>query len=311
MPILSYSGGRGRGHGRGDRQDRSDSGRGGRGRGRNFPPGPSKTKWVRSKQPKNTETQNTESQTKEGEEKKAPQKQINLKRQGSNKLVNSITTTQSFNARRQPVSTRILKRPPPQPPIRATKRPRHTVAKRITLHHESRSTTREGYVDDNKEETNEKLTDFAYRTTSTVVQRKNRGSKSMQWSLSTSGKASKASSEQQARGSRNMGLVRVPPNAKKTPICSTFLRGVQCTDRYCRKRHDIPKEYALPVCLYFQRHGQCLKGDECVFRHVKVNPRATICPSFAVLGFCEDPSCTMKHISTQRPSSKSKIKISK
>merc|ERR1712232_1035719 len=97
------------------------------------------------------------------------------------------------------------------------------------------------------------------------------------------------------KGPRNMGLVRVQPNLRKTPICSTFLRGIQCTDKYCKRRHDVPKEFAMPVCSFFQRHGQCLK-EECIFRHVKVNPRATICPSFSLLGFCEDPKCPMKHV---------------
>lgn len=131
--------------------------------------------------------------------------------------------------------------------------------------------------------TSEKLTDFAYRQTSRVVQR---GQKNPREGSTRAAKS----------GPRNMGLVRVQPNEKKTPVCPVFLRGVECTDKYCRKRHDVPKEFAMPVCSFFQRQGQCLKGDECMFRHVKVNPRATVCPSFALLGFCEDEDCVMKHV---------------
>ena len=110
----------------------------------------------------------------------------------------------------------------------------------------------------------EKLTDFAYRETSV-----------------RSGKKTKS-----------RGLVRVQPQA--APICATFLRGVQCIDETCMKRHDVPQEYAMPICSFFQRQGMCLK-ENCRFRHVKVNPRAMPCPSFELLGFCDDPNCTMMH----------------
>jgi len=99
--------------------------------------------------------------------------------------------------------------------------------------------------------TKETLTDFAYReTTSSSSYPRGRG-----------------------RGGRNvsntvnMGLVRVNPDTK---ICPTFLRGIKCDDEHCRKRHDVPVESARPVCSFFQRHGQCLKGSDCPFRHVKV-----------------------------------------
>lgn len=110
-----------------------------------------------------------------------------------------------------------------------------------------------------------RLTDFAYRVTS----------------------------KPRKRGP-NMGLVRVPPNEARTKICPTFLRGMPCTNERCLKRHDIDKEFAMPVCMFFQRQGMCLR-DECPFRHVKVNPYATPCPSFGLLGFCDDPECTMMH----------------
>eukprot|EP00537_Pseudo-nitzschia_pungens_P007314 CAMPEP_0172371038 /NCGR_PEP_ID=MMETSP1060-20121228/40833_1 /TAXON_ID=37318 /ORGANISM="Pseudo-nitzschia pungens, Strain cf. cingulata" /LENGTH=509 /DNA_ID=CAMNT_0013096533 /DNA_START=106 /DNA_END=1635 /DNA_ORIENTATION=+ len=147
----------------------------------------------------------------------------------------------------------------------------------------------------------EKLTDFAYKETSRFRQRATVPSLNLHWSKNNS----KSTSHKRADDTlptfnkhgmkKNMGLVRVHPN-EQTPICPTFLRGIQCQDMYCRKRHDIPKEYAMPVCSFFQRHGQCLRGESCVFRHVKVNPRAVVCPSFVFLGFCEDNQCKMKHV---------------
>jgi hypothetical protein len=147
---------------------------------------------------------------------------------------------------------------------------------------------------ESEEEASEKLTDFAYRETRKVKQH---GSKNKKWA--------NGAISQPTGGPRSMGLVRVKQDESKTPVCSTFLRGLVCADKYCSKRHDVPKEFAMPICSFFQRHGQCLKED-CNFRHVKVNPRATICPSFALLGFCEDPECLMKHIreASKRPAGK-------
>jgi hypothetical protein len=153
----------------------------------------------------------------------------------------------------------------------------------------------------------EKLTDFAYRETSKIVRRVPVESKNRKWSLaqgSTASSSTAAISQPMPSTRLNMGLVRVQPNTRKTPICTIFLKGIQCTDKYCNKRHDVPKEFAMPVCSFFQRHGQCLKGDDCMFRHVKVNPRAMVCPGFALLGFCDDQGCIMKHVQS-RPSSTS------
>jgi hypothetical protein len=129
-----------------------------------------------------------------------------------------------------------------------------------------------------------RMTDFAYRETS------NGRSRSQQQDHHQ---------HQHAHRRRNMGLVRVPPNPSMTPICPTFLQGLACTDETCPKRHDVPKEAATPICSFFQRQGQCLKGPDCPFRHVKVNPRAVVCPSFSLLGFCETEDCLMKHVRTK------------
>jgi Zinc finger C-x8-C-x5-C-x3-H type (and similar) len=145
--------------------------------------------------------------------------------------------------------------------------------------------------------TKEKLTDFAYRETSRVRQRP-KVSRNLHWSKSQSTEqdVSIDKSRPQPSGRRNMGLVRVAPDVKKAPICPTYLRGLQCQDEFCRKRHDVPRDFATPVCSFFLRHGNCLRGEECVFRHVKVNPSAMVCPSFSLLGFCEDEACQMQHV---------------
>lgn len=125
----------------------------------------------------------------------------------------------------------------------------------------------------------EKYTEFAYRQSSSVSQRgRGRG---------RSGRG---------RGGRNMGLVRVEPDAATTRMCPTYLRGEPCTNPKCSKRHDVPKEAAVPICSFFQRNGMCNKGDACQFRHIKVNPHATVCPSFSLLGFCDNKDCVMKHV---------------
>jgi len=141
----------------------------------------------------------------------------------------------------------------------------------------------------------EKYTEFAYRQSSTVSHRgRGRGRSTMRGGR---GGASNA------RG-RNMGLVRVEPDAATTRMCPTYLRGEPCTNPKCTKRHDVPKEAAIPICSFFQRNGQCKKGDACQFRHIKVNPHATVCPSFSLLGFCENKDCIMKHVRApkKRPS---------
>jgi len=155
-----------------------------------------------------------------------------------------------------------------------------------------------------KSKPTEKLSDFAYREISRVRHRRTISTQNLHWSKQINNESCKTSlpsatfagNPNKRPRIKNMGLVRVQPDEKSTPICPTFLRGLHCQNQFCRKRHDIPKEFAVPVCSFFQRHGQCLRGDTCVFRHVKLNANAMVCPSFAVLGFCEDEKCTMQHI---------------
>ena len=178
----------------------------------------------------------------------------------------------------------------------ATKAP---AAKRIRLGKGSTDTTDQNDADDTDDSNTDNpegqvnrhggdgttLTAFAYRETGTVGRGRGRGHNRAR------GRGNKNTS----RG--NMGLVRVKSELQSTTkICPTFARGVNCDNEYCKKRHDVPPECARPLCSFFQRHGQCHKGDECPFAHVKVDPRAAICSSFRLLGYCEDPNCTFKHV---------------
>jgi hypothetical protein len=157
----------------------------------------------------------------------------------------------------------------------------------------------------------EKLTDFAYRETGRLRVLP-KVSHNLHWSKSIASavETPPTMNSDKPKGPRNMGLVRVAPNEKKTPICPTYLRGWPCQNEFCRKRHDVPRDFATPVCSFFLRHGNCLRGEDCVFRHVKVNPRAMVCPGFTLLGFCEDEACPMQHVRTrtgiQQPGKKQK-----
>lgn len=99
----------------------------------------------------------------------------------------------------------------------------------------------------------------------------------------------------------NMGLVRVKPeDPSATAICPTFRRGLPCNNPKCTLRHDVSSEASRPICVFFQRNGMCSKGDECIFRHVKVRWDAEVCPMFEKVGYCEDPDCVLRHVVSKK-----------
>jgi hypothetical protein len=140
----------------------------------------------------------------------------------------------------------------------------------------------------------EKLSDFAYRESGRVVQQQYQNRK---WKAGDNSTSS-PTEQRNVEGPRKMGLVRAKHS--NAPICPFYAKGIDCTDKFCRKRHDVPKESAVPVCSFFQGNGQCLKED-CKFRHVKT--RAIVCPTFALLGYCDNNDCTMKHLRPQQKAS--------
>eukprot|EP00980_Cylindrotheca_fusiformis_P030096 scaffold24364_cov132-Cylindrotheca_fusiformis.AAC.1 len=239
------------------------------------------------------------------EKNSAPPSSLNLQRVGRNKLklshgTNRSTQIDTIIGRKRPLSwaakgAGVAKRIAIQPS-------KSNMNEETTANHDDDDDNNDPKPSSQEQSEPGKLTDFAFRETRKVIQRE--PATSRKWSANGGGKnASSATTTAQPTSRRSMGLVRVQPNTEKTPVCTTFLKGIQCNDKFCAKRHDVPKEFAMPVCLFFQRHGQCLKGEDCRFRHVKVNPRAMVCPSFALLGFCEDQDCTMKH-EQKRPATK-------
>jgi hypothetical protein len=77
------------------------------------------------------------------------------------------------------------------------------------------------------------LTDFAYASSRRVVSSAPAGH----------GRRHKRSHRHGPTTSANNTLVRLQPDVATTPICPTFLRGLQCTEERCLQRHDIPKEF--------------------------------------------------------------------
>jgi len=89
-------------------------------------------------------------------------------------------------------------------------------------------------------------------------------------------------------------LVRVNPTSA-TPVCPSVLRGIPCTDEKCLKRHDVSRDAATPLCIFFQKNGMCHRQN-CRFRHVKMSKKANLCPDFSSKGFCNRPNCRFRHL---------------
>ena len=95
------------------------------------------------------------------------------------------------------------------------------------------------------------------------------------------------------KAQQSTSLVRVANN--EAPICPSILRCVKCTNIKCKKRHDVPRKHAMPDCSFFQKGGMCFKED-CIYRHVKVNENAEVCPNFVKKGFCDNELCVLRHV---------------
>lgn len=74
----------------------------------------------------------------------------------------------------------------------------------------------------------------------------------------------------------------------RVPACVHFLRG-NCTNEKCRYAH-VRVNPAAPVCRTFARLGYCDKGAECADRHVFE------CPDYANKGFCRNETCRLPHV---------------
>ncbi|KAG0225712.1 hypothetical protein BGW41_004587 [Actinomortierella wolfii] len=77
-------------------------------------------------------------------------------------------------------------------------------------------------------------------------------------------------------------------------ICKKFLRG-QCshTAATCRLSHS-PSPHTVPPCVHFQR-AACTK-DNCLYPHIRINPKAPLCVPFAKEGWCDKGgACKDRH----------------
>ncbi|KAI9749520.1 MAG: hypothetical protein M4579_006840 [Chaenotheca gracillima] len=81
----------------------------------------------------------------------------------------------------------------------------------------------------------------------------------------------------------------------KVGICKDFLQNGTCpTGDACDLSHD-PTPERVPACLHFLR-GKC-SNPNCRYAHVRVNPGAPVCASFAKVGFCgKGAECLERHV---------------
>ncbi|KAF9433119.1 hypothetical protein BGZ76_009872 [Entomortierella beljakovae] len=78
-------------------------------------------------------------------------------------------------------------------------------------------------------------------------------------------------------------------------ICKKFLRG-NCPNNAnsCHLSHT-PSPNTTPACLHFQR-AAC-SNDNCLYQHIRFNPRAPICRPFVTEGWCETGgNCKDRHV---------------
>lgn len=78
-------------------------------------------------------------------------------------------------------------------------------------------------------------------------------------------------------------------------ICPIYLQSGSCpAGDSCDLSHEATAE-RVPACLHFLR-GKC-SNSTCRYAHVRVNPSAPVCKSFASLGYCsEGADCTNRHV---------------
>ena len=84
-------------------------------------------------------------------------------------------------------------------------------------------------------------------------------------------------------------------DTRKVAICPIFLQSGDCpAGQRCDLSHD-PTAERVPTCLHFLR-GRCSKPT-CRYPHVRVNPSASICRNFAILGYCSNGAdCPERHV---------------
>jgi len=91
---------------------------------------------------------------------------------------------------------------------------------------------------------------------------------------------------------KEKGMCPYIHDPEKVAVCRRFLAG-HCPNSACLLSHKVAPE-KMPSCKFFLA-GNCTKGQDCPYRHVKVNDAAEVCPDF-LKGFCPVGSdCKKKH----------------
>lgn len=85
----------------------------------------------------------------------------------------------------------------------------------------------------------------------------------------------------------------------KIALCPLFLTE-KCPYKdkpeQCSLSHD-PTPERTPICVRFNSTGQCYKGSDCLYPHIRIGAKSGICRDFAVLGYCEKgASCESSHL---------------
>jgi len=88
-------------------------------------------------------------------------------------------------------------------------------------------------------------------------------------------------------------------DTQKISLCPLFLAD-KCPHKdapqLCNLSHD-PTPERTPLCVRFNATGECYKGTDCLYPHVRVGPKKGICRDFAVLGYCEKGAlCEASHL---------------
>ncbi len=84
----------------------------------------------------------------------------------------------------------------------------------------------------------------------------------------------------------------------KIALCPLFL-AEKCpfasNSSECSLSHD-PTPERTPLCTRFNSTGQCYKGADCLYPHIRVGPKNGVCRDFAVLGYCDKGAlCEASH----------------
>ncbi|ODQ53990.1 hypothetical protein SAICODRAFT_34596 [Saitoella complicata NRRL Y-17804] len=78
-------------------------------------------------------------------------------------------------------------------------------------------------------------------------------------------------------------------------VCKHWLRGLCKKGDHCEFLHEYNLK-RMPECWFFNKHGYCSNGEECLYLHIDPDARVGVCPWYE-MGFCPlGPECRQKHV---------------